>query len=139
MEISSAVHRPLRDKFVSLNVTEKKGSVLSRLLTLIRSHSPQKRSSVGDSALKCTAKFNDQARHFNLLLPQVSSSSALLYYQASTIYSYVFKMSRPLHDIKFTINLAHGDKSIGRYYYMLHGFSNKNLRLPSISITQIHF
>ena len=29
-----------------------------------------------------TAIFNDQACHFNLLLPQVSSSSALLYYQA---------------------------------------------------------
>ena len=28
---------------------------------------------------------------------------------------------------------------IGRFYCILHGFSNKNLCLPSISITQIHF
>ena len=41
------------------------------------------------------------------------------------IYSYVFKMSRPLRDVKFTINLAHGDKLIGRFYYKLHGFSTK--------------
>ena len=61
----------------------RKGSVLSRLLKLIRSHSSQQNSSVGDSALSCTAIFNDQARHFNLQLPQVSSSSVLLYYQAT--------------------------------------------------------
>ena len=54
-------------------------------------------------------------------------------------WSYVFKMSRLLRDVKFIINLAHGDKLIGRFYYILHGFSNKNLRLPSISISQIHF
>ena len=35
------------------------------------------------------------------------------------IYSYVFKISRPLRDVKFTINLAHGDKLIGRFYYMV--------------------
>ena len=34
-------------------------------------------------------------------------------------------MSRTLPDVKFTINLAHGDKLIGRFYYMLHGFSMK--------------
>ena len=61
----------------------REGSVLSRLLTLIRSHSSQQRSSVSDSALKCNAICNDQARHFNLLLPQVSFSSALLYYKAT--------------------------------------------------------
>ena len=61
----------------------RQGSVLSRLLKLIRSHSSQQNSSVGDSALSCTAIFNDQARHFNLQLPQVSSSSVLLYYQAT--------------------------------------------------------
>ena len=55
------------------------------------------------------------------------------------IWSYVFKMSRPLHDIKFIIDLVHGDKLIGKFYYILHGFSNKNLRLPSIRFSQIHF
>ena len=50
------------------------------------------------------------------------------------IYSYVFKISRPLRDVKFTINLAHGDKLIGRFYYILHGFSNKNLCPPLESV-----
>ena len=54
-------------------------------------------------------------------------------------YSYVFKISRPLHDVKFTMNLTDGDKLIGRFYYVLHGFSSKNLHLPCISITQIRF
>ena len=36
-------------------------------------------------------------------------------------------------------NLAHGDKLIGRFYYIFHGFSHKNLRFPCISITQIQF
>ena len=88
-----------------------------------------------------TAISNDQARHFNLLLPQVSSSSALLCYKATKNtrsrlnthtknwnslvelflgdLSYVFKMSRPLHNVKFIINLVHGDKLIGRFYYMV--------------------
>ena len=35
------------------------------------------------------------------------------------IWSYVFKMSRPLHSVKFIINLVHGDKLIGRFYYMV--------------------
>ena len=63
----------------------RKGSDLSRLSTLIRSHSSQQRSSVGDSSLydDTTMIFNAQARHFNLLLPQGSSSNALLYYQAT--------------------------------------------------------
>ena len=62
----------------------RKSSVLSRLSTLICSYSSQQRSSVGDSSLKCSAIiFNAQARHLNLLLPQGSSSSALLYYQAT--------------------------------------------------------
>ena len=54
-------------------------------------------------------------------------------------YSYVFKISRPLHDVKLKTNLADGDKLIGRFYYVLHGFSSKNLHLPCISITQIRF
>ena len=96
--------------------------------------------------------FNAQARHFNLLLPQGSSSNALLYYQATknarrrlntrtknwngSVELFLgdlfqnFKISRPLRDVKFTINLAHGDKLIGRFYYILHGFSNKNLCPP---------
>ena len=49
------------------------------------------------------------------------------------IYSYVFKISRPLRDVKFTINLAHRDKLIGRFYYILHGFSNKNLCPPPLN------
>ena len=49
---------------------------------------------------------------------------------SEAIYSYVFKISRLLRDVKFMINLTHGDKLIGRFYYTLHGFSNKNLRLP---------
>ena len=35
------------------------------------------------------------------------------------IWSYVFKMSRPLHNVKFIINLVHWDKLIGRFYYMV--------------------
>ena len=46
------------------------------------------------------------------------------------ICSYVFKISRLLRDVEFTINLTHGDKLIGRFYYILHSLSNKNLRLP---------
>ena len=62
----------------------RKCSALSQFSTLIRSHSLQQKSSVGDSSLLCTAIiFNAQARHFNLLLPQGNSSSALLYYQAT--------------------------------------------------------
>ena len=105
---------------------------------------------------------NAQARHLNLLLPQGNSSSAFfLYYQATKSarsrfntltknwnglvelfrgdLGFFFKISRPLRNVKFTINLARGDKLIGRFRYILHGFSNKNLRLPCISITQIHF
>ena len=44
VDISSVVHRSLRDLFVSLIVTD---SVFSRLLTLILWHSSQQRSSVG--------------------------------------------------------------------------------------------
>ena len=41
------------------------------------------------------------------------------------IWSYVFQMSRPFYDVKFIINLAHGDQLVGRFYYILHSFSNK--------------
>ena len=62
----------------------RKCSALSQFSTLIRSHSLQQISSVGDSSLLCTAVIcNAQSRHFNLLLPQGNSSSALLYYQAT--------------------------------------------------------
>ena len=47
---------------------------------------------------------------------------------------HVFKISRPLRDVKFTINLAHGDKLIGRFYDILHGFSNKDLCPPLESV-----
>ena len=105
---------------------------------------------------------NAQARHLNLLLPQGNSSSAffcitkprkalevdLTHLQKNWNglvelfrgdLGFFFKISRPLRNVKFTINLARGDKLIGRFHYILHGFSNKNLRLPCISITQIHF
>ena len=51
---------------------------------------------------------------------------------SSAIYSYVFKISRPLRDVKFTINLAHGDKLIGRFYYILHGFSKTKTNIPLV-------
>ena len=63
-------------------------------------------------------------------LTHVQKTAQLSYSLA--IYSYVFKISRPLRDVKFTINLAHGDKLIGRFYYIPHGFSNKNLCPPSL-------
>ena len=63
-------------------------------------------------------------------LTHVQKTAQLSYSLA--IYSYVFKISRPLRDVKFTINLARGDKLIGRFYYTLHGFSNKNLCPPSL-------
>ena len=65
-------------------------------------------------------------------LTHVQKTAQLSYSLA--IYSYVFKISRPLRDVKFTINLAHGDKLIGRFYYILHGFLNKNLCPPSLEL-----
>ena len=55
---------------------------------------------------------------------------------SSAIYSYVFKISRPLRDVKFTINLAHGDKLIGRFYYILHGFSKKTNILLVLALSK---
>ena len=141
----------------------RKGSDLSRLSTLIRSHSSQQRSSVGDSSLyepqwylmlkhaisiSCCLKVA-LLTLFCITKPRKTLEEDLTHVQKTrtaqlsyslAIYSYVFKISRPLRDVKFTINLAHGDKLIGRFYYILHGFSNKNLCPPPwISITQIHF
>ena len=68
VDISSDVHRSLRDQFVSLIVTQEKGSVLSRLSTLIGSNWSQQRSCVSVlSLLYTTIVFNSQARHFNVL------------------------------------------------------------------------
>ena len=55
---------------------------------------------------------------------------------SSAIYSYVFKISRPLRDVKFTINLAHEDKLIGRFYYILHGFSKKTNILLVLALSK---
>ena len=133
----------------------RKGSDLSRLSTLIRSHSSQQRSSVGDSSLyepqwylmlkhaisiSCCLKVA-LLTLFCITKPRKTLEEDLTHVQKTgmtqlsyslAIYSYVFKISRPLRDVKFTINLAHGDKLIGRFYYILHGFSNKNLCPPSL-------
>ena len=46
-------------------------------------------------------------------------------------------MSRPLRDVKFIINLAHGDELIGRFYYILHGFSKTYAFLASALVKSI--
>ena len=105
-----------------------------------------------------------QARYFNLLLPRGSFCSALLYHQATKkvrsrlntrpknwkgfvelFLSDLWLLFLNFETITLTLtlsnlqNLAHWDKLIGRFYYIFHGFSHKNLRYPCISITQIHF
>ena len=35
------------------------------------------------------------------------------------------KISRPVHDVNFTTNLARGEKVIGGFYFIFHGCSNK--------------
>ena len=41
--------------------------------------------------------------------------------------------------LNFEVNLAHGENSICRFYCIVHGCSNKNLRFPCVNITQIYF
>ena len=41
--------------------------------------------------------------------------------------------------LNFEVNLAHGENSIYRFYCIVHGCSNKNLRFPCVNITQIYF
>ena len=72
----------------------------------------------------------------DLIHVQKTGTAQLSYSLA--INSYVFKIPRPLRDVKFTINLAHGDKLIGRFYYILHGFSNKNLCPPPPFLNQYY-
>ena len=45
-------------------------------------------------------------------------------------FTYFFKIWRPLRNVKFTINLTRGDKLIGRFYYILHGFFKQKLTPP---------
>ena len=71
-------------------------------------------------------------------LTHVQNTGTAYFSYSLAIYGYIFQNVETITR-RQSQNKTHADKLIGRFYYMLHGFSNKNLRIPTISITQIHF